>query len=148
MQDQPDLQAPSDAVTDAWVHLIRAGRDVVRRIEAELKGAGFPPLTWYDVLLELNAAPERQLRMQDLDTRQRFIHWIVYSIRPDTKSFSTGRRNAPPARTRSAASAPSRSSTRSPTRTPIRGGRPPWRKTPYGRWCTPYGPSSLTRTPR
>lgn len=48
-----DVQEPSDAVTDAWVRLIRAGRAVVGQIEAELKGAGFPALTWYDVLLHL-----------------------------------------------------------------------------------------------
>lgn len=44
---------PSDAVTDAWVHLIRAEREVVGQIEAELKGAGFPSLSWYDVLRHL-----------------------------------------------------------------------------------------------
>ncbi|HZH10176.1 MAG TPA: MarR family winged helix-turn-helix transcriptional regulator [Microvirga sp.] len=48
-----DVQEPSDAVTDVWVRLIRSGREVAGRIETELKRAGFPPLTWYDVLLHL-----------------------------------------------------------------------------------------------
>lgn len=58
MQEEPGFETPSESVTDAWVHLIRAGRDVVRRIEAELKGAGFPPLAWYDVLLALKKAAD------------------------------------------------------------------------------------------
>ncbi len=32
------VQEPSDAVTDAWVRLIRAERGIVGKIEAELKG--------------------------------------------------------------------------------------------------------------
>ncbi len=47
------MQEPSDAVTDAWVRLIRAGKEVAGHIEAELKAAGFPSLSWYDVLLHL-----------------------------------------------------------------------------------------------
>ncbi len=51
-------QDPSDAVTDAWVRLILAGRAVVSQIEAELKTAGFPALPWYDVLLYLKKQPD------------------------------------------------------------------------------------------
>ncbi len=40
----------------AWVRLVRAHRAVTTRIEADLKAAGFPPLVWYDVLLELSRA--------------------------------------------------------------------------------------------
>ncbi len=53
-----DRQEPSDAVTDAWVRLIRAGKAVAGSIEAELKAAGFPALSWYDVLLHLKKQPE------------------------------------------------------------------------------------------
>jgi DNA-binding MarR family transcriptional regulator len=42
---------------------------VVRAIERDLARADLIPLTWYDVLLELRAAPARQLRMQDLGAR-------------------------------------------------------------------------------
>ncbi len=41
----------------------------VRRIEQDLEAERGLPLAWYDVLLELNAAPERRLRMQDLSDR-------------------------------------------------------------------------------
>ena len=44
---------PSDAVIRAWTRLIRAQQTALSAVEAELKAAGFPPLGWYDVLLEL-----------------------------------------------------------------------------------------------
>lgn len=53
----------------AWRALLLAQSRVVRAIERDLDAAGAIPLGWYDVLLELNAAPERQLRMQDLAAR-------------------------------------------------------------------------------
>jgi DNA-binding MarR family transcriptional regulator len=49
---------PSDAVIRAWARLIRAQQAVLAAVEAELKAAGFPPLAWYDVLLELSRAQE------------------------------------------------------------------------------------------
>jgi DNA-binding MarR family transcriptional regulator len=41
----------------------------LRAIEADLKISGVIPLPWYDVVLELNAAPGRKLRMSDLGDR-------------------------------------------------------------------------------
>ncbi|HET9975766.1 MAG TPA: helix-turn-helix domain-containing protein, partial [Streptosporangiaceae bacterium] len=38
-------------------------------VEADLRAAGQIALSWYDVLLELNAAPERRLRMSELGQR-------------------------------------------------------------------------------
>ncbi len=53
----------------AWRALLLAQNAVLRAIEADLHRAGHVPLTWYDVLLELNAADGRRLRMQDLAAR-------------------------------------------------------------------------------
>ena len=51
----------------AWRALLTAHATVVDRIEHDLAGGGgLVPLTWYDVLLELNAAPGRRLRQRDL----------------------------------------------------------------------------------
>ena len=50
----------------AWAAFIRAYAAVLRRIERDVETKAGLPLGWYDVLLELNAAPERRLRMQDL----------------------------------------------------------------------------------
>jgi DNA-binding MarR family transcriptional regulator len=47
---------PSDSVVNAWVRLVRAQRKALLGIEAEIKAAGFPPLAWYDILLELKRA--------------------------------------------------------------------------------------------
>jgi DNA-binding MarR family transcriptional regulator len=57
-----------DAVA-AWRCVLLTRERVVRAIEQDLRDAGEIPLTWYDVLLELNAAPEHALRMQDLGAR-------------------------------------------------------------------------------
>ena len=46
----------------AWAHLMRASNQVLEAIEADLKAAGFPPLTWYDALLELRRAGKSGLR--------------------------------------------------------------------------------------
>lgn len=53
----------------AWRAVLLAQNRVARAIERDLDAAGAIPLGWYDVLLELNAAPERRLRMQDLAAR-------------------------------------------------------------------------------
>jgi DNA-binding MarR family transcriptional regulator len=55
MAAMPDA-LPSDAVIRAWTRLVRAQQTVLAAVEAELKAAGFPPLAWYDVLLELSRA--------------------------------------------------------------------------------------------
>jgi DNA-binding MarR family transcriptional regulator len=51
---------------EAWRLFITAYGVVIEGIEGELAGAGLPPLGWYDVLLELSAAPGRRLRMHEL----------------------------------------------------------------------------------
>ena len=50
----------------AWRSFITVHALVIERIERELAEAGFPPLGWYDVLLELSVAPDRRLRMHEL----------------------------------------------------------------------------------
>ncbi len=65
-------QNPSDAASDAWVRLVRAERALVGRIEAELKGAGFPTLSWYDVLLELKRTSEGRLTPREIEEKVLF----------------------------------------------------------------------------
>jgi len=59
----------SDERIEAWRLLLQTHAAVLRAIERDLARAGHVPLTWYDVLLELNAAPRRRLRMQELSNR-------------------------------------------------------------------------------
>lgn len=52
-----------------WAALLRAHAAVVRRLEDHLAQTKGLPLSWYDVLLELEHAPGRRLRMQELGNR-------------------------------------------------------------------------------
>lgn len=51
---------------DAWRALLLAHAGALRAIEDDLARERVIPLGWYDVLLELNAAPERRMRMSTL----------------------------------------------------------------------------------
>jgi DNA-binding MarR family transcriptional regulator len=53
----------------AWAALIRAQQTLLERVERDLKGAQMPPLSWYDVLLELDRAADGKLRLQDIGAR-------------------------------------------------------------------------------
>lgn len=58
-----------DIDVSAWRALLLTQSRVVRAIERDLAAADAISLGWYDVLLELRAAPAGQLRMQDLAAR-------------------------------------------------------------------------------
>src|SRR5690348_18401638 len=53
----------------AWRSLLVAHSRLVPAMEKDLRAAGQVSLSWYDVLLELNAAPGRRLRMSELGQR-------------------------------------------------------------------------------
>jgi len=53
----------------AWARLIKASALVLAQVEADLKAAGFPPLSWYDVLLELRRAETGRLRPHEIESR-------------------------------------------------------------------------------
>ena len=55
---------PDDDI-NAWAALLRTHAAVLPKLERALAKTGLP-LTWYDVLLVVNAAPERKLRMTEL----------------------------------------------------------------------------------
>lgn len=53
----------------AWRAFLQAHRRLVDRLAAELAEAHDLPLTWYDVLVNLQEAGDRRLRMTDLADR-------------------------------------------------------------------------------
>ena len=53
---------PSQETTVAWARLMRVQQGLLVAVEKDLKAAGFPPLAWYDALLELARAPRGELR--------------------------------------------------------------------------------------
>src|SRR5829696_3899831 len=61
------MQGPSQAVVKAWAGLVRAQRAATSGIEADLKQAGFPPLSWYDVLYGLRRARGGKLTPGELE---------------------------------------------------------------------------------
>ena len=62
-------QQPSEAIVLAWSRLVRTGQSLLGKVEEELKRAGYPPLTWYDVLLELDRVPEGRLLQAVVQSR-------------------------------------------------------------------------------
>ncbi|MGI9534846.1 MAG: MarR family winged helix-turn-helix transcriptional regulator [Thermodesulfobacteriota bacterium] len=56
----------SNEETTAWMGFVKSQQYLIEKVEDELKLKGFPPLTWYDVLLELDKAHEGSLRLNDL----------------------------------------------------------------------------------
>jgi DNA-binding MarR family transcriptional regulator len=55
--------------TSAWGAVLQVHAAVVPVLDQKLQAEVGMPLSWYDVLLELAAAPERRLRMTDLAER-------------------------------------------------------------------------------
>lgn len=53
----------------AWVLLLRSQQVLIDIVETKLKNAGFPPLSWYDLLLELDREPGRGLRQYEIGER-------------------------------------------------------------------------------
>jgi DNA-binding MarR family transcriptional regulator len=62
----PTTAKPEDDLVRAWSGLLRLHAQLVPLIDRDLERATGMPLRWYDVLLELNAAPQRRLRMLEL----------------------------------------------------------------------------------
>jgi DNA-binding MarR family transcriptional regulator len=58
---------PSKQIILAWARLLKAERLALARVEAALEQAELPPLSWYDVLLELERAGKAGLRPFELE---------------------------------------------------------------------------------
>ncbi len=63
------MKQPDPLHVLAWINLNRAGNSVLGAIELTLKSQQLPPLAWYDVLLELERAPNMELQTRDLQER-------------------------------------------------------------------------------
>jgi DNA-binding MarR family transcriptional regulator len=68
-QDDDAEGSGPDPAVEAWRGLLVAHSRLVPAVEADLRAAGQVPLPWYDVLLELSAAPDLRLRMSELGQR-------------------------------------------------------------------------------
>jgi DNA-binding MarR family transcriptional regulator len=59
----------SPEVESAWIALLRVPQALLGQVQTDLKREGFPPLDWYDVLLELNRQEDGRLRQKELGSR-------------------------------------------------------------------------------
>ena len=59
----------SDQHLAAWRTFLKVHATIIDRIDHDLVAAKLPPLSTYDVLIELYEAPERRLRMHELAER-------------------------------------------------------------------------------
>ena len=60
-------RSPSPETVAAWARLLRVQQQVRAAVEADLKAEGFPPLAWYDALLELSRAANGRMRPVELE---------------------------------------------------------------------------------
>lgn len=60
-------EQPTKTAVRAWARLMRAQNLAHAAIEASLRAAALPPLSWYDVLLELERAESKGLRPFELE---------------------------------------------------------------------------------
>ncbi|MPZ95915.1 MAG: MarR family transcriptional regulator [Propionibacteriales bacterium] len=81
---------------EAWAAFIRAHAAVVSRIEEQLQRRQRLPIGWYDVLLELNSAPGRRLRMQELGRKVTLSRSRVSRIIDDLTAAGLADREADP----------------------------------------------------
>jgi DNA-binding MarR family transcriptional regulator len=56
----------SDTHVTAWAKLARTSQSLLSGAETDIKTRGFPPLSWYDALLELKRAGSSGLRPYEL----------------------------------------------------------------------------------
>jgi DNA-binding MarR family transcriptional regulator len=63
------MPKPCPETVTAWARLVRVQQALLAAVEKDLKEAGFPPLAWYDALLELTKAPRGELRPLELEQK-------------------------------------------------------------------------------
>ena len=59
-------QKLSDIETRAWIGFVKSQQSVLEIVDNKFKASGFPPLSWYDLLLELEKAKGGRLRQKEL----------------------------------------------------------------------------------
>ena len=80
----------------AFAALLQVQAAVVRRLEERLEEHRLVPIAQYDVLLELNAAPGRRLRMQQLSDRVVLSRSRVSRVVDEMERSGLVRREADP----------------------------------------------------
>lgn len=66
---RPSSRQRRQAGLEAWSSLVRVTAALGPRVGHDLEAARELPVAWFDILLALNSAPKKRLRMQDLGDR-------------------------------------------------------------------------------
>ncbi|MGF6884798.1 DNA-binding MarR family transcriptional regulator [Nocardia sp. GAS34] len=98
--DVPHSSKQTHPAVDAWAALLQVHAKLVPELDTELRRATGLPLSWYDVLLELNGP--QQLRMSDLGERVVLSRTRVSRLVTEMESHSLVRRETNPDDGRSA----------------------------------------------
>ena len=64
-----NIEKPSEAIVDTWIALMGAQHKLLGSIENIFKSKELPPLSWYDVLWELERGNQQGLRPVELEQR-------------------------------------------------------------------------------
>lgn len=77
MNDDTSDRVRTDRLMNVWARVIKTSRNLLERVERKLKNEGFPPLSWYDVLLELRREDSKALRPVDIERRTLLAQYNV-----------------------------------------------------------------------
>ncbi|MEM7007690.1 MAG: MarR family transcriptional regulator [Thermodesulfobacteriota bacterium] len=66
---ESDNRKWTETEASAWIGLVQAQQSLIDKVEDELKKNGFPCLSWYDVLWELERSENGRLRLNDLGNK-------------------------------------------------------------------------------
>ena len=69
MKKKSESSKWTETETQTWIGLVKAQQHLIDKVEEELKKAGFPQLSWYDVLWELERSDGGSLRLNDIGDR-------------------------------------------------------------------------------
>lgn len=56
----------SDLETKAWISFVQSQQLLLEKVDEEFKKHNYPPLIWYDILLELDKQKDGMLRLNEL----------------------------------------------------------------------------------
>lgn len=104
---KPRMSGPLPAsrrklAADAWGALLQVHAELVPILDRQLRARTALPLAWYDVLLELSAAPDRQLTMTELSERVVLSRTRISRVVDELTDAGLVRRQPNPADARSA----------------------------------------------
>ncbi len=70
----------SNLETRAWVSFVQSQQLLLEKVDEEFKKHNFPPLNWYDILLELDRQRDGRLRLNQLGEKTLLTKYNVTRV--------------------------------------------------------------------